>query len=426
MNDKNERIEGFSYSFVGGKISVSMVEYIANLRKIEVSRMNPLAYFKIFNNEDCPCGSGIKFKECCKGKPDQQPAISKKPLEVQIMEQMRKAMVKCCMYPDKSHCKGIIKDAHALQNNKIISLLAGAERHVYTMDRKRKPLIIPIEGECPDVMVEFSRISANDATTETCFCDRHDNIAFAVIEKGAPDFDVNSEPMKFVYAYKAFIFEYYKQDVSHKIFQQCFKKRPPVFQLPQMVGLYRVSQLRLQEFEPVKKYFDSEILSGTYNGIETCVITIPERIYFANYAFIAPDYDLDGRRIKHTRKGVMHRIAITAFPEDQKSYILLSCLSNEKPIYDKFFEQLNNASIEKIKYYFSMILPLYSENMVLSPVLWNKWDDEIKTAFTFYANLNGKIFKKYSMVIGMGLRNAAKRKTPFDYSKRGKMDLFAK
>ena len=44
--------------------------------------MNPLAYFKIFNNEDCPCGSGKKFKECCKGKPDQQPIQSKKPPEV--------------------------------------------------------------------------------------------------------------------------------------------------------------------------------------------------------------------------------------------------------------------------------------------------------------------------------------------------------
>lgn len=193
-----------------------------------------------------------------------------------------------------------------------------------------------------------------------------------------------------------------------------------------MVGWYRVSQLRLKEFEPVKKHFDSEILSGTYNGIETCVITIPERINFASYAFIAPDYDLNGRRIKHTRKGVMHRIAITTFPEDKKSYILLSCLSNEKYIFEKFFEQLNNASIEKIKYYFSMILPLYSENMVLSPVLWNKWDDEIKTAFTFYANLNGNAFKQYSMAIGMGLRNAANSKTPFDYSKRGKMDLFVK
>ena len=275
-------------------------------------------------------------------------------------------------------------------------------------------------------MVEFSKVSANDATTETCFCDRHDNIAFAVIEKGAPDFDVNSEPMKFVYAYKAFIFEYYKQEVSHKIFQQCFKKRPPVFQLPQMVGLYRVSQLRLKEFEPVKRHFDSEILSGTYNGIETCVITIPERINFANYAFIAPDYDLNGRRIKHTKKGVMHRIAITAFPEDTKSYILLSCLSTEKHIYAKFFEQINNAPLEKIKYYFSIILPLFSENMVLSPVLWNKWDDEIKMAFTFYANLKGQTFKRYSIAIGMGLRNAANSKVPFDYSKRGKIDLFKK
>ena len=47
--------------------------------------MNPLAYFRIFDNENCPCGSGKKFKECCKGKPDQEPAKSKKPPEVQQM-----------------------------------------------------------------------------------------------------------------------------------------------------------------------------------------------------------------------------------------------------------------------------------------------------------------------------------------------------
>ena len=255
----------------------------------EVKRMNPLAYFRIFDNENCPCGSGKKFKECCKGKSDQEPAQSKKPPEVQVMEQMRKSMVKCCMHPDKSNCKGKIKNAHALQNNKIISLLA-----------------------------------------------------------------------------------------------------------------------------------------GTYNGIETCVITIPERIKFANYAFIAPDYDLNGKRIKHTIKGVMHRIAITAFPEDKKSYILLSCLSSEKNIYAKFFEQIDNASLEKIKFYFSMMLPLYSENMVISPALWNKWDVEIKMAFTFYANLKGQTFKRYSIAIGMGLKNAVNSKIPFDYSKRGKIDLFAK
>lgn len=389
-------------------------------------RHESVSFFKILNNEDCPCGSGKKFKECCKGKPDQAPLQSKKPPEVQIMEQMKKSMIKCCMHPDQDNCNGKIKNAHALQNNKIISLLAGSERHVYTMDKKRQPLIVRIEGEEPEVMIEFAKVSANDATTETCFCDRHDNIAFALIEKGAPDFDINSESMKFVYAYKALIFEYYKQVVSYKIFQQNFKKRPPVFQVPQMIGLYRVSQLRLKEFESVKKHFDAEIIAGTYNGMETCVITIPEKIKFANYTYIAPDYDLDGRKIKHTVRGVMHRLAITAFPEETKSYILLSCLSNEKYIYDKFFRQIKTASLDKIKYYFSMILPLYSENMVLSPDLWKRWNDEIKMAFTFYANLKGVTFTRYSFTIGIGLRNAANSKEPFDYSKRGKIDLFVK
>ena len=99
---------------------------------------------------------------------------------------------------------------------------------------------------------------------------------------------------------------------------------------------------------------------------------------------------------------------------------------SEKNIYAKFFEQIDNAPLEKVKFYFSMMLPLYSENMVISPALWNKWDDEMKIAFTFYANIKGQTFKRYSIAIGMGLRNAAKSKIPFDYSKRGKIDLFAK
>ncbi|WP_092245460.1 hypothetical protein [Lacrimispora sphenoides] len=69
------------------------------------------------------------------------------------------------------------------------------------------------------MIVEFSRVSANDVTIETCFCDRRASIAFAATEKGVPDLDVNSEPMKFVYTYKAFILECYKEEVSHKGFQ---------------------------------------------------------------------------------------------------------------------------------------------------------------------------------------------------------------
>ena len=45
-------------------------------------------------------------------------------------------------------------------------------------------------------------------------------------------------------------------------------------------------------------------------------------------------------------------------------------------------------------------------------------------AYTFYANLTGRDAFVYGKCIGMGIRNAAKKRSEFDYSKRGKIDLF--
>jgi len=353
---------------------------------------------KIKDNEPCPCGSGKIYMECCKGK-QVKPNPSKKPPQVQIMEKMCSSMKRCCMHSDKDNCKGKIKEVHALQNNKIISLLAGAERHVYMMEAKKQPLLIPLENGEIVPFVEMSRINANNATTETCFCDYHDNVAFAAIEKDAPDFDETSQEMKFVYAYKAFIFEYYKQWMAFEIFRKGFGENPEAFTQPDMIGMYRMMQLKMAEFDPIKKHFDSQIMAGTHNGIFTCAVKIPEQIHFADYAFIAPDYDMNGKKIKHTVKGVMHRIAITVFPEVNQSWVLMSCLESEKNIYEKFFSQIGNAPLKKLKFYLNMVLPLYSENMVLSEHLWSSWSEEIQMAYTYYANLKGKD----AFVMGKGI-----------------------
>lgn len=382
-----------------------------------------LSKFKIMDNELCPCGSEKVFKDCCKGK-QVQIKTSRKPPEVQIMEKMRQSMKKCCLHPDQANCKGRIKEAHALQNNKIISLLAGKERHVYMIDTKKQPLLVPLNAGEITPVVEISRTSANDATTETCFCDLHDNIAFAVIEKGAPDFDESREDMKFVYAYKAFIFEYYKQRIAFDIFRKNFKDNPNVFLTPEMVGMYRMLQLKMQEFESVKKHFDSQILANTYDGVTTCAVKLPYQIKFADYAYIAPDYDLNGKKIKHTICGVMHRVAITIFPEKNQSWLLLSCLKEEEKIYKDLFEQVSLATDNKLRFYINMVLPLYSENMVLSPELWKAWDMKTQMAYTFYANLHGPEAYTIGMGIGMGLKNAARDKMGKAYLSPPKINLF--
>lgn len=379
---------------------------------------------KLSDKELCPCGSGKMYADCCKGIELKIPAQTKKPAEVLLMEKMRKSMRKCCLHPDKANCKKTIKNAHALQNNKIMSVLGGQERHVYLLDSKKKPLLIPMENGETIPIVKVSKVSVNDATTETCFCEIHDTKAFEIIEAGTPDFDPSNEKMKFVYAYKAFIFEYYKQSTSWEIFQDCFKENPAVFTDAKSVAIYRTLQLKKQEFEPIKKHFDDEIMAGTYNGVYTCAIKLNMPIKFADYAYVAPSFDLNGDRIKHTQKGIMHRIAVTVFPEEQHSWILVSCLEAEYKIYKKFFEQLSAASEDKVKFYFNMMLPLISENVVLSPDLWNSWDEELKMAYTVYANSNGPDAMRMEMAIGFGLKNAARSKKADVYNNQPKMNLF--
>ena len=379
--------------------------------------------WRIKDNEPCPCGSDKLFRDCCKEKTVSSPSPPRKPPEVQIMEKMRSSMTRCCLHPDQANCKGRIKEAHALQNNKIISLLAGHDRHVYMLDAKKQPLLVPLDNGEVIPFVEISRTSANNATTETCFCDLHDNIVFAAIEKGAPSFD-NSDIMKFTYAYKAFIFEYYKQTMGMKIYRQCYKENPQAFKGKDSVAMYRMLQLKEKEFEPIKRHFDSQILSGTCNGVYTCVVEIPEQIKFADYAFIAPSHDLNGKRIKHTKRGIMHRISVTIFPEQTKSWLLMSCLDSERKIYEALFKQMQEASVQKIKYYLNLVLPLYSENMVLSPTLWNSWPEDIRNAYTYYANLNGPDAIKMEMCLGFALKNAFRDKSGATYNRSPKINLF--
>ena len=132
---------------------------------------------------------------------------------------------------------------------------------------------------------------------------------------------------------------------------------------------------------------------------------------------------MDGNRIRHTSKGMMHRLAITIFPEQQCSWLLMSCLKTEESVYKRLFLQAQEASIDKLKFYLNIMLPLYSENMVLSPELWKAWDEKTQMAYTFYANLNGPEARTMSTGIGMGLRNAHRSRS--DYSGTPKINLFA-
>ena len=385
--------------------------------------MSVLKYFKIYDKELCPCGSGEIYCECCKNRNDKPVKKSKKPANIQIMEQLRKSQFKCCLHPDKCKCVKHIKEAHALQNNKIISQLS-EKGHVYILNAQKPPQIIPIENEEPEVLTLIDKVGVKHATTATCFCDVHDDEVFAPIEKGAPAFDKNNEEHKYIYAYKAFIFEYYKKLVEQRAFVNNIKDTPSLLRSAEYIKYYRAISMTLNEMNYVKAFFDKGIMNKDYKGLETCVIEIPESIKFATYSCIAIDFDLKGKKIRHTKKGFISRLFITIFPEETKSYIILSCLSKDIAIYKKFFQQLKTSNLEKVKYYFDLILPLYTENNVLSPRLWENWSEEQQIGYTFFANRKGKQFLLYKQILKFGIYNLRKKDDGFEKGNRGKLDLF--
>ena len=85
---------------------------------------------------------------------------------------------------------------------------------------------------------------------------------------------------------------------------------------------------------------------------------------------------------------------------------------------------MKSSSLKKVKFYLNMILPLYSENMVLSSNIWNSWEETIQMAYTHYANLKGKDAVVMSKGISFGLKNAARDKTGKAYDIMPKINLF--
>lgn len=80
--------------------------------------------------------------------------------------------------------------------------------------------------------------------------------------------------------------------------------------------------------------------------------------------------------------------------------------------------------MKKLKYYLNMVLPLYSENMVLSGRLWKSWDEDTQMAYTYYANLHGKEAMAMGKRVGFGLLNASRDKTGMAYENAPKINLF--
>lgn len=159
-----------------------------------------------------------------------------------------------------------------------------------------------------------------------------------------------------------------------------FANMPQTTKKMNSVYQYRNNNFKLEDLSYYKNYFDKPINEAKFNGLENIVIEIPYRIQFASYMMAAPPFDIKGRKInaidKKTKR--MKFIFFTIFPDENKSYILLSSLKEDLDVYGQYFEQIRNSPVGLIQYYINVFIPIYSQNLIISPRLWDSWDEHGK------------------------------------------------
>ncbi|MDD4752516.1 MAG: zinc chelation protein SecC [Desulfitobacteriaceae bacterium] len=313
--------------------------------------------------------------DCCKNKKPKQFHNNKEALH-HTGQMMKKSRVKFCLYEGcKAKAKDIIK-AHAMQENRILNKLA-VNNEVLMQDFTKEPVICEIKPGKPEPFYFLNEVPIAKATVATCFCSEHDDAIFAKIEKSQYTLETLDTEQLFLFAYKTFSFEFYTEMVAKKFQRLMFSTIPQLTKNPHSVHAYRNNELKLSDLQYYKKYFDKALQEKDFSGLETIVLEIPYRIQFANYMAVSPPFDIEGKKIKAVEKKTkrLRFVFFTSFPVENKSYILISVLNEDLDVYREYFEQIRTAPLGLILYYINVFIPLYSQNLILSPSLWEIWTE---------------------------------------------------
>lgn len=361
---------------------------------------------RISGKELCPCNSGKKYRDCCKDKAAKIFHNNQEALHF-TGQQMKKSKGKFCLYDGCTQKgKNIIK-AHALQENRILNKLAKNGK-VIMQDFTQDPTILEITPGKPEPFYFLTDVAIKTATTATCFCKTHDDALFAKIEKAQYDLQTLDDEQLFLFAYKTFSFELYTEMVAQKFNSLMFANVPQTSKNQFVIRQYRTLNEKLQDLKYYKDFFCSSIEKRDFSGIETIALEMPFQIQFSNYMAISPPFDIKGNKLKALDKKNkrLKFVFFTSFPIENKSYILISALKEDMKFFSSYFSQIKGSPLALIQYYVNVLIPLYSQNLILSPRLWDCWDE--KTQFGVQYAVADPHSSKLMLALKFHLRNTAK------------------
>lgn len=317
----------------------------------------------------CFCGSGKDFKSCCKGKTKNNKRIysddvlsNPNRINSIMQEKLKSTDYKVCFHPNKAECKKPIKNAHTIQNNGVLSIISENDKVRIT------DLFNKIRSG-----TATREVRRKNATTFYGFCEFHDSAVFSDIENYSYN---ESIKQNFLHAYRTCSQEYHKKNRMLKAVQESFKENPSVYNELGFVESYTNMEMSASDVEEYMNIFNTSIENSNFEIIDSYVYKFSKVYDFAVTTMFSPTYDLKGNLLNDIYSNDEERlksIFVSFLPSDENSYLIISWLKEDSEHFESYINDIKEMNEEMLKIFLNNLLPTYSENIVLSPRLWNRW-----------------------------------------------------
>ncbi len=284
------------------------------------------------------------------------------------------ARIKDCYYLSENNiqCKNkeIIK-AHSIQNNKILSKIAA-------------------DGMCISpkaIEFDFKEIGRKVASTFTGFCKEHDKNLFMSIEDN--DYVEGNREQEFLFAYRAAAKQFYTDRHMFATLEEVKKQYNDNEMTVSIENLKKKMEIDIKDGERTRYQFNNNLRNKRFDRISTIRIVLDSEYPIALSAAGSLQFDLERNQINQVYgDGYIATSFHTCFPQNGKTYFLMSYLSKDKARFEGLVQQINAVTqgkdVEKIKLLLSNLILLYAENFYLGPDLWNKFSDKEKKDIVKY------------------------------------------
>lgn len=358
-------------------------------------------YLEFEDDESCPCGSGEQYSLCCKNRKDKELGYELAYENMSRMEHdTRKLLLsskfKTCFHPNKDECCGGSINAHSLQKNGVLSRL----------EHNGRVIIIDAKFSKFGDRLDFKLEGKSKATTFTGFCKKHDKELFSPIE----DYEYKqTEEQNFLFAYRVYAYEHYKKLVAFEAFKKSLALKPTLMKNDFYVKLYRGYQAGNNDMESTGEILTKALLEKDFDVVSSLVIKLDYKIPFATCFGYSPLYDLKNGSLNFTHQysGNNNRLPlnfVTIIPQNKESFIIYSWLRDDSTYFEKYINQIASLDKTGIKRVFNNLIPEYSENIVISPLYWDRLSEYQKELIekTYLADFTSS---NNNYIITNGMRN---------------------